>query len=101
MYVCLSANNVIQKYTLDGHFLQKYGSHGSDVGQLYFPNLSGIDNKGHILVAGYLNKRIDVLKTDGSWESLKIDGLEEYPVCARVVGNKLFVKPEKKTNAGI
>ena len=95
-YVCLFANHVIQKYTIDGQLLQTFGSRGPSVGQLNCPLLSGIDDEGNILVAEYGNKRIDVLKTDGSWESLKIDGLEESPVCARVVGSKFFVKPQTK-----
>ena len=68
-------------------------SYRSDEIQFHCPLLSGIDDEGNILVAGNDNRRIDILKADGSWGNLGIEGLEEFPACARVVGHKLFVKP--------
>ena len=92
----VATNHVIQKYTMDGQLVHTYESYGSHEIQFQCPLLSGIDDEGNILVAGNDNRRIDVLKTDGSRRSLNINGLDELPVCARVVGSKLFVKPESK-----
>ena len=81
---------------MDGQLVHTYESYGPDEIKFHCPLLSGIDDEGNILVAGNDNKRIDVLKADGSWGSLEMDGLEERPVCARIFGNKLFVKPRDK-----
>ena len=97
VYVCLFLEDSIQQYTIDGELLQTFGGRNS---MLRCPLVSGVDDKGNILVTG-LNRRraIDVLKVNGSLASLQINWrnqLEQYPVCARVVGSKLFVKPFEK-----
>ena len=89
----VATNHVIQKYTMDGQLVHTYESYGSDEIKFHCPLLSGIDDEGDILVAGNDNRRIDILKADGSWGNLGIVGLEEFPGCARVVGHKLFAKP--------
>ena len=64
LYVVDSANHRVQKFTLDGKRLLKFGSEGSEDEELKFPNGLTIHN-GKAYVSDHGNKRISVFQTDG------------------------------------
>ena len=58
-------NHCICTFTLDGHYVRKFGTYGYDRGQLYSPFLT-TDLNGFIIVAEYNNHRVSVFDRDGN-----------------------------------
>ena len=58
-------NHCIYSFTLDGHYVGKFGAHGSGRGQLNRPLLI-TDLNDFIIVAEYNNHRVSVFDTDGN-----------------------------------
>jgi sugar lactone lactonase YvrE len=75
IYVVDHENHFIQKFTLDGQFVAKWGSEGKFAtttevtadGILQYPDGIAIDNKGVIYVADALNNRIQKFTADGQF----------------------------------
>ncbi len=67
MYVADTSNNRIQKLTLDGKFISKFGSSGSGNGQLNYPRGIAIDNVGRVFVSEAKNQRVSVFQSDGEF----------------------------------
>ena len=76
---------------MDGQLVTTHGRQGRNLGELDWPLLTGSDEFNNILIAGHYNQRIDVLKPDGELQSLPVVGLGQYPMCARVHMDKLYV----------
>lgn len=60
VYVAEWGNNRIQKFTADGTFITKWGSHGTANGQFNDPTGIAVDSSGNVYVADYDNYRIQV-----------------------------------------
>ena len=67
MFVTDSRNHRIQKFTLDGKFLGKFGTFGSGPGQLNMPWGIALDKDGNVFVADWRNDRIQQFTADGEW----------------------------------
>ncbi len=65
LYVADYGNNRIQKLSLSGAFLGKWGSAGSEYGQFSGPAGLAIDEVGNIFVADRWNRRIQKFDPDG------------------------------------
>jgi len=39
----------IQKFDSNGNFIMKWGSHGNDTGEFYYPDGIAIDSSDHVL----------------------------------------------------
>ena len=71
----LENNHRIQKFTSDGIFISKWGSPGSDVGELYSPADVKLDKNGNIYVADVGNSRIQKFNSDIKFmTSWKLEG---------------------------
>ena len=67
MYVADTDNNRIQKLSLDGKFISKFGSSGSGNGYLNSPRGIDIDKNGRVFVSDYGNRRVSVFQSDGEF----------------------------------
>ena len=67
MFVTDSRNHRVQKFTLDGKFLGKFGTFGSGPGQLNMPWGIALDKEGNVFVADWRNDRIQQFTADGKW----------------------------------
>ncbi|XP_064387737.1 E3 ubiquitin-protein ligase TRIM71-like [Halichondria panicea] len=67
MYVADSGNHRIQKLSLDGKFISKFGSSGSGNGQLSNPRGIAIGKNGRVFVSEYSNQRVSVFQSDGEF----------------------------------
>ena len=59
-------NNCICAFTLDGHYVGKFGTQGSDWGQLNSPFSLATDLNGFIIVADSCNHRVQIFDKDGN-----------------------------------
>ena len=96
MFLAPYCIHIIQQYSLHGQLIRTHDAHGSSSGgvKLRYPLLiSGSCDKfnSSILVAGNVNPRLDVLSADGSFHTLPVDGIGQYPACARIHDGKLYV----------
>ena len=73
MYVADTSNDLIQKLTTGGQFLQKFGQHGSGLGQFNGPMSVIVDQRDRMIVADSDNHRVVILDQNGSW-LLSING---------------------------
>ena len=73
MYVADTSNDLIQKLTTGGQFLQKFGQHGSGQGQFDGPVSVIVDQRDRMIVADSDNHRVVILDQNGSW-LLSING---------------------------
>ena len=64
MYVADCGNNLIQKLTTGGQFLQKFGHKGSEFSR---PISVIVDHRDRMIVADYDNHRVVILDQNGSW----------------------------------
>jgi PKD repeat protein/sugar lactone lactonase YvrE len=69
IYVTDTDNNRIQLFTTDGDFFGKWGTSGSQNGELNSPRGIAINNTGSVYVADYNNNRIQKFNPDGSFVS--------------------------------
>ena len=60
------SNSCICTYTLDGHYVGKFGTPGSDRGQLNNPRSLTTDLNGFIIVADTYNHRVSIFDNNGS-----------------------------------
>ena len=61
-----NSNSCIYTYTLDGHYVGKFGTPGSGRGQLNSPYSVTTDLNGFIMVAEYSNSRVSIFDKEGS-----------------------------------
>jgi hypothetical protein len=61
-----SGNHRVQAFDYLGKFLGKYGSYGSGIGNLCYPQGLAVDSRGRVLVADACNSRVVVLGFDGA-----------------------------------
>ena len=59
--VCDSQNHRVQVFELSGKFVTKFGSEGSERGELNNPSSTAILSDGRIVVCEFYNHRIQVL----------------------------------------
>ena len=59
-----SGDNCIYTFTLDGHYVRKFGTQGSDRGQLNGPHGLATDLNGFIIVADTSNHRVMIFDKD-------------------------------------
>ena len=67
MYVADTNNSRIQKLTLSGRFISKFGSQGSGDSMLFGPEGVCVDHDGRVFMADYGNSRVSVFSEDGSF----------------------------------
>ena len=67
VYVCDTLNHRITILNHDLTFHGSFGSKGSETGQFNWPEGVSVDRKGNVLVADYLNKRIQVFDASGHY----------------------------------
>ena len=94
VFVAQNASHVIQQYTMDGQLVTTHGRQGRNIGEMYYPFLTGSDEFNNILIAGNNNDRIDILKADGQFQSLPVAGVGPYPACARIYKKRLYVSTQ-------
>ena len=59
-------NSCIYTFTLDGHYVGRFGIRGSERGQLYCPFGLTVDLNGFIIVADIHNNRVSIFKKNGN-----------------------------------
>jgi len=97
IFVVDSENNRIQKFTVDGKFLERWGT-GNDKGELNKPRGINLDTHGNVFVADSLNKRIQIFKQDGTFNYMW-DMYNNYSPSRVVVNsdnNTIYVTIEKQ-----
>jgi C1A family cysteine protease/sugar lactone lactonase YvrE len=67
VYVADTYNHRIQKFTGNGDFLTKWGTHGTGNGQFQFPHGIKIDGSGNVIVADTSNFRVQKFTTIGTF----------------------------------
>ena len=67
VYVADQGNHRVQKLTTSGKFLSKFGSCGSEEGQLNGPCGLCVDDSGRIFVSEVKNNRVSVFEPDGTF----------------------------------
>ena len=67
MYVADTENHRIQKLTLSGTFISKFGAKGSGDGMLSYPCGVCLDHDGRVFVADTNNRRVSVFSDDGTF----------------------------------
>ena len=67
LYVAERGNQRVQKLTLDGKFISKFGKHGSGEGELAHPWGCTVSGDGKVYVADAGNKRVQVFNPDGTF----------------------------------
>ena len=65
VYVADTGNNRIQKFDDNGKFITKFGSFGSNDGELYQPLGISVDSARNVYVVDWGNKRIQVFAPKG------------------------------------
>ena len=83
--------NVIRKYTAHGQLIMTYGKFGTNLGEFSSGHLSGSDAFGNVLIAGNGNRRLDVLKANGTVQRLPVNGIGQNSLCFRVHKDKLYI----------
>ena len=66
MFVAENGGNRIQKLTVTGEFLMKFGTHGSKCGQMSSPWGMCLSSNGNVYVTDYSNSRIQVFDPSGN-----------------------------------
>ena len=87
IYVTSHSNSCIKMYTLNGNHVGTISKYGTGNADLSNPRGICSDGKGHLLVADYSNKRIQIFSTDGNiYKTIPCD---TYPcdVAVDVEGN--------------
>jgi DNA-binding beta-propeller fold protein YncE len=67
LFIVDSNNHRVQKFSKDGKFLAKFGSHGIGDGEFNMPWGITIDNHGDIFIADWRNDRIQKFSPDGKF----------------------------------
>ncbi|MHC4123806.1 MAG: PKD domain-containing protein, partial [Planctomycetota bacterium] len=67
VYVADTYNHRIQKFDLDGNFIIKWGSQGSNDGQFLRPRGIAVGANGNVVVADTSNKRVQVFSEQGAF----------------------------------
>ncbi|MBF0565024.1 MAG: hypothetical protein HQK89_07270 [Nitrospirae bacterium] len=84
VYVADSSNYQIQKFSVDGQFITKWGTGGSGDGQFNYPCAIAVDGNNNVFVADTYNNRIQKFTSNGTfiakWGSYGSgNGSFEYP----------------------
>ncbi|XP_011407584.2 PREDICTED: E3 ubiquitin-protein ligase TRIM71-like [Amphimedon queenslandica] len=76
LYVSDHYLNLVQYFSATtGQYIGQFGSEGNGNGQFSSPRGMSTDGKGNILVADYNNKRVQVIKEDGTFlQPIQCDG---------------------------
>ena len=91
VYVCYPWTNKIYKYSLQGEYIEEYGTvQGNALGEFYGPYVSGTDCQGSVIVCDKCNYRIQVRSSQGEWQQYKLEGITEV-TDVLVVKGRLFV----------
>ena len=92
LYVCLSGDNRIDIFSLDGHLRSSTDSNG-DGGprQLSCPFICATDDAGAALIADYSNNRLQLLSANGQWSIVQLQLPVEDPWGACLVNDTLYV----------
>ena len=67
MYVADTDNHRVQKLTLSGNFISKFGAEGSGDGMLLGPQGVCVDHNGRVFVADTANSRVSVFDDNGTF----------------------------------
>ena len=73
LYVADGGNHRVQKLSLSGKFLHKFGKEGSGQGEFHWPKAVIIDSNNKLIVSDSFNHRIQIFNENGGW-LLTIDG---------------------------
>ena len=75
MFVAENGGNRIQKLSVTGKFLMKFGTHGSSSGQMSSPWGMCLSSNGNLYITDYTNSRIQVFNSNGIFSHI-INGPE-------------------------
>ena len=75
MFVAENGGNRIQKLSVTGKFLLKFGTHGSSSGQMSSPWGMCLSSNGNLYITDYTNSRIQVFNSNGIFSHI-INGPE-------------------------
>ena len=67
IYVVNFSNDVVRMYSIDGKFIREFGNKGNKDERLNSPQGICTDRKGRLLVADYVNKRIQFFTSEGNF----------------------------------
>ena len=65
LFVADVGHHCVYKFTIDGHYVDKFGDPGMNWGQLCQPRSLAIDSEGYIFVADTYNQRVSIFDGDG------------------------------------
>ena len=65
LYIAEAYNHCVQKCTLTGTLIHKFGSQGNGAGELCSPHGVCVDDEGRVFVADRGNSRVSVFSSDG------------------------------------
>ncbi|XP_065917708.1 E3 ubiquitin-protein ligase TRIM71-like [Dysidea avara] len=65
LFVADVGHRCVYKFTIDGHYVDKFGDPGMNWGQLCQPRSLAIDAEGYIFVADTYNQRVSIFDGDG------------------------------------
>ena len=67
LYVIDAGLDAVIKYNAAGDFIRRFGSTGTDDGELWMPSAVGIDCQNRVVVLDYGNHRGQLFTTEGEW----------------------------------
>ena len=67
LYVADSNNNRIQKFDINGNFIDMWGVFGAPNGELYGPFDVAVDSSGNVYVTDVNNNRVQVFNNAGGY----------------------------------
>ena len=91
VYVCYHWTDKIYRYSLQGDYIEEYGSiQGKALGEFHAPLVNGTDCLDSLIVCDARNYRIQVRSSQGEWQQYKLEGIAKTRDVL-VVEGRLFV----------
>ena len=92
LYACLSVDNRIDIFSLDGHLRSSTGSCGDGAAdQLSTPFICATDAAGAVLIADCDNNRLQLLTANGQWSLVQLQPHAVNPSGACIMNDTLYV----------
>jgi len=63
----MNSSHRVQKFTPEGEFVAKFGSYGTDAGQLNYPSDVAVDPNGDVYVCDWGNDRVQIFGPEGKY----------------------------------
>lgn len=97
IYVADAVDCQIKLFSLDGSFIDSFGTFGMGSGQFYYPYGIGVDAEGNIYVGDTHNRRVQVF--DSEWNLLKMYVEQEIDIGTPVPQKELRAIPVAVTES--